>query len=217
MVAILPSLLSADFGALGDEIARVEPVADGLHLDVMDGHFVPNLTIGPAVVRAVRRRTRLPLYVHLMIEQPERFIPAFAEAGASCLIVHVETCPHLHRAIQQIQEAGVQPGVTLNPATPFCLLGPILPEVAAVLVMSVNPGFGGQQFLPLALGKIAEARQHLDRIGSAADLQVDGGLTLENCRAAVKAGARTLVAGSAIFGAADPGEAVRVFRDRSTA
>ncbi len=215
MTAILPSLLSADFAALGEAIARVESVADGLHLDVMDGHFVPNLSIGPQVVHAVRRRTRLPLHVHLMIESPERFISAFAGAGASAITVHVETCPHLHRTIEQIREAGVRPGVTLNPATPLCLVEPILPSIEVLLIMSVDPGFGGQEFLPLALPKIRAAREALDRSGSRADLQVDGGVTVENCREIAMAGARTLVTGSAIFGASDPEAAVLELRNRT--
>ena len=215
MAAILPSLLSADFGALGEEIAKVEAVADGLHLDVMDGHFVPNLTMGPVVVSAVRHRTRLPLHVHLMMEEPDRYIQAFAEAGATSLTVHVEACRHLHRTVQQIREAGVQPGVTLNPATPLCLIQPILPDVKVVLVLSVDPGFGGQPFIPMALPKIADLRQQLDRIGSTADLQVDGGIKLDNCREVTAAGAATLVVGSGIFETADPKAAVLAFRDRS--
>ena len=215
MTSILPSLLSADFGALGEEIAKIEPVADGLHLDVMDGRFVPNLSFGPLVVTAVRRRTRLPLHVHLMVEAPERLIPAFVDAGATSLTVHVETCPHLHRTIEEIRTAGVSPGATLNPATPLCLLTPILPELDVLLIMSVDPGFGGQRFLPLALPKIAEARRLLDQTGSGADLQVDGGVTADNCRGLIVAGARTLIAGTAIFDTADPRAAVVALREHS--
>ncbi len=215
MTAILPSLLSADFGALAEEIAKVEPAADGLHLDVMDGRFVPNLSFGPLIVAAVRRRTRLPLHVHLMVEEPERIIPAFVDAGASSLTVHVETCPHLHRTIEDIRAAGVAPGATLNPATPLSLLAPILPEVDVLLIMSVDPGFGGQRFLPLALPKVAEARRMLDGIESRAELQVDGGITIENCRDLVVAGAQTLVAGSAIFEAPDPRAAIVALRNHS--
>jgi len=216
MIKIAPSILSADFAALAEEIAKVEDAADLLHIDVMDGQFVPNLTLGPLVVEAIARRTRLPLDVHLMIEAPERFIDAFARAGAATLTVHVETCPHLHRTLQQIRDAGATPGVSLNPATPLSALELVLDEVGLVLLMSVNPGFGGQRFIPSALGKIAELAARLRALPNPPELEVDGGITPENCRQVAAAGATILVAGSAVFGAADPGAAVRALRERAT-
>ncbi len=199
-VKLAPSILSADFARLGEQIHAAEAAgADWIHVDVMDGHFVPNITIGPLIVRAIRPLTTLPLDVHLMIEQPERYIPAFADAGADHIIVHVETCPHLHRTIQQIKGLGVKAGVTLNPATPVSALEEILPDVDQVLVMSVNPGFGGQTFIPGSARKIAQLRQHFTRIGSAADISVDGGINAQTVRLAVEAGASAVVAGSAVF------------------
>jgi len=212
-VRIAPSLLSADFAALGDAAATVEDVADLLHFDVMDGHFVPNLTVGPPVVEALRRHTRLPLDVHLMIEAPERLLADFARAGATFLTVHAEVCPHLHRTVQHIRELGMRPGVALNPATPLEVLDYLLPELDLVLVMSVNPGFGGQTFIPFALEKVAELRRRLDACRSAAELEVDGGVKLENCRDVVRAGATILVAGSAVFGTPDPRGAVLKMRE----
>jgi ribulose-phosphate 3-epimerase len=214
MVKIAPSLLSADFAALGEEIAKVESVASLLHVDVMDGHFVPNLTIGPLVVEAVRRRTRLPLDVHLMIQNPDRYISAFAKAGATYLTVHVETCPHLHRTIQQIREAGVIPGVALNPSTPLFAAEHILDEVGLILLMSVNPGFGGQSYIPFVTKKIENLRQQLQGLASPPELEVDGGIKLDNCREVAQAGATILVAGSAIFGVPDPRQAVLEMRTR---
>jgi ribulose-phosphate 3-epimerase len=215
MIKIAPSILSADFAVLAEEIAKVEAAADLLHVDVMDGHFVPNLTLGPGVVEAIKRRTRLPLDVHLMIEAPERHLAAFARAGADILTVHVETCPHLHRTLQQIRETGAKAGVSLNPATPLAALDHILGDVDLVLIMSVNPGFGGQQFIPGALGKIAEAAKRLRALPNPPELEVDGGIKPENCRQAAAAGATILVAGSAVFGAPDPGAAVRALRERA--
>ncbi len=212
-VRIAPSLLSADFAALGDAAATVEAVADLLHFDVMDGHFVPNLTVGPPVVEALRRRTRLPLDVHLMIEAPERLLADFARAGATHLTVHAEACPHLHRTVQHIRELGMRPGVALNPATPLEFLDYLLPELDLVLVMSVNPGFGGQRFIPFALEKVAALRRRLDACRSAAELEVDGGIKLDNCRDVARAGATILVAGSAVFGAPDPRGAVLKMRE----
>ena len=201
---IAPSILSADFARLADEIAAVERAgADFLHVDVMDGHFVPNLTVGPPIVESLKKVTKLPLDVHLMITNADAFIPDFVDAGADYLTVHVEACPHLHRTIQSIKERGVKAGVTLNPATPISSLQEILSEVDLVLIMSVNPGFGGQKFIPSVLKKISEARGMLDRINSQALLEVDGGVKAENARDIVVAGATVLVAGSAIFSQGD--------------
>jgi ribulose-phosphate 3-epimerase len=197
---IAPSILSADFARLGEEIAACEKAgADWIHVDVMDGHFVPNLTLGPLVVEACRRSTQLPLDVHLMIEKPENLIEAFARAGASRLTVHVETCPHLHRTIQHIQTLGVKAGVTLNPATPAVMLKEIFPLVDLVLVMTVNPGFGAQAFLPEMLPKIVEIRQKLDEVNPAAWLEVDGGVAEKTIPLLTKAGAEAFVAGNAVF------------------
>lgn len=214
MVKIAPSVLSADFGALADDIAKVEPEADLLHVDVMDGHFVPNLTIGPVVVEAIHKRTRLPLDVHLMIQHPERYIGAFARAGATYLTVHAEVCPHLHRTIQQIREAGRKPGVALNPSTSLHAVEHVLDQVDLILLMSVNPGFGGQTFIPFVLKKIDELARRLQRGAPRPELEVDGGIKLENCRDVVEAGATILVAGSAIFGAPDPRAAIRGMREQ---
>lgn len=212
---IAPSILSADFAHLGAEIAACEAAgADWIHVDVMDGHFVPNLTLGPLVVEACRRATKLPLDVHLMIEKPENLLEAFAQVGASRLTVHLETCPHLYRTIQQIQSLGVKAGVTLNPATPALLLKEILPLVDLVLVMTVNPGFGAQAFLPEMLPKITEIRQMLDLIGSPAWLEVDGGVSEKTLPVLLKAGANAFVAGNAVFKHPQGVEmGVRVLRD----
>jgi len=194
------SILSADFTRLGEEIAACENAgADWIHVDVMDGHFVPNMTLGPLVVEACRRATKLPLDVHLMIEKPENLIEAFAHAGASRLTVHVETCPNLHRTIQQIQSLGVKAGVTFNPATPAVMLKEVLSLVDLVLVMTVNPGFGAQAFLPEMLPKIAEIRQMLDKVNSHAWLEVDGGVSEKTIPALANAGADAFVAGNAVF------------------
>ena len=204
MIKIAPSILSADFARLGEQLAEAERAgADYIHVDVMDGHFVPNLTIGPVVVEAVRRSTTLPLDVHLMIETPERYLEDFAAAGADIITVHVETCPHLHRTIQQIRQLGARAGVTLNPATPTAALGEILDDVDLALIMSVNPGFGGQTFIRRSLDRLAEVRAALDRRGSKVELSVDGGIGTANAAEVVRAGANVLVAGSAIFGASD--------------
>jgi len=197
---LAPSILSANFARLGEQVQAAEAAgADWIHVDVMDGHFVPPITIGALVVEALRPITRLPLDVHLMIEQPERHLADFAKAGADYLTVHVETCPHLHRTIQQIKELGVKAGVTLNPATPLSALTEILPEIDLALVMSVNPGFGGQAYIPASTAKIARLRQMLDDIGSTADIEVDGGVKAHNIAEIAKAGATALVAGSAVF------------------
>ncbi|HXC61499.1 MAG TPA: ribulose-phosphate 3-epimerase [Nitrospiria bacterium] len=201
---IAPSILSADFARLGEEIAKVEAAgADMIHVDVMDGHFVPNFTIGPPIVKAIRKVTKLPLDVHLMMTNPDEFIPEFIQAGSNYLTVHVETCPHLHRTIQSIKEKGVKAGVTLNPATPLCSIEEILPDVDLLLIMSVNPGFGGQSFIPRALEKLKRARKMIDDRGLKVELEVDGGVKPENMAALSKAGADIFVAGSAIFGNPD--------------
>lgn len=201
-VKLAPSILSADFARLGDLVREAEAAgADWLHLDVMDGHFVPNITIGPLVVRALRPITTRPLDVHLMIEQPERYLADFAKAGADRITVHVETCPHLHRTIQQIKELGLKAGVTLNPGTPLSSLEAILPDVDLVLVMSVNPGFGGQSYIPGSTARIARLRAWLDELNAEAELEVDGGINTETISEIVMAGATVLVIGSAIFNA----------------
>lgn len=208
---IAPSILSADFADLGRAIEGVEAAgADQLHVDVMDGHFVPNLTIGPPVIESIRKRTRLPLDVHLMIEEPERWIETYVRAGADLLTVHAEACPHLQRALSQIREAGARAGAALNPSTPPGVLEYVLDDLDLVLVMSVNPGFGGQAFIPSAYAKVRELRALL---GSRPVLvSVDGGVKREHALPLAQAGADILVAGSAIFGAPDPGQAVRELR-----
>lgn len=216
MVKIAPSILSADFAALGADIARVEAAgADQLHVDVMDGRFVPNITIGPPVVAAIRKRTRLPLDVHLMIVEPERYVPEFVAAGADMVTVHLEACLHLQRALAQIRELGAKAGVALNPSTPAAALEYVLDEIDLVLVMSVNPGFGGQAFIPSAHRKIREVRTLLG--ARPADVSVDGGVKVDLAKSLADDGASVLVAGSAIFGAADPGAAVRAIRAAATA
>ena len=210
---IAPSILSADFARLADEIAAVERAgADLLHVDVMDGHFVPNLTVGPPIVASLKKVTKLPLDVHLMITNADAFIPEFVDAGADYLTVHVEACPHLHRTIQSIKERGVKAGVTLNPATPIASLQEILGDVDLVLIMSVNPGFGGQKFVPSVLKKIADTRAQLDKIKSQALLEVDGGVKIDNTREIVAAGATVLVAGSAIFSQHDYAATIAAMR-----
>jgi ribulose-phosphate 3-epimerase len=211
MIKIAPSILSADFGVLAEEIARVESAgADQLHVDVMDGHFVPNLTVGPPVIEAIRKRTRLPLDVHLMIETPERYVPAFVSAGADLVTVHAETCPHLHRILHQIKEVGARAGVALNPSTALTALEYVLDMLDLVLVMSVNPGFGGQVFIPATYQKIRQLKGLLGP--RPIDLSVDGGVTVEHVAPLVAHGATVLVAGSAIFRAPDPGAAIRRMR-----
>lgn len=203
-VKIAPSILSSDFARLGQQVQEaIDGGADIIHVDIMDGHFVPNMTIGPLVVSAIRpiaAGAGVPLDVHLMIEQPERLIAEFAEAGANALTVHVETCPHLHRILQQIKELGVKAGVTLNPATPLVTLEEILIYIDQALLMSVNPGFGGQSYIPTSTRKIAGLRRMLDERGlSQVDLQVDGGIEPQNAAKVVAAGANVLIVGSAIF------------------
>ncbi len=197
---LAPSILSADFARLGDQVRAAEAAGvDWIHVDVMDGHFVPNITIGPLIVRAIRPVTQLPLDVHLMIENPERYLADFASAGADYLTVHVETCPHLHRTLQQIKSLGVKAGVTLNPATSLSTLEEILPMVDQVLIMSVNPGFGGQSYIESSTRKIARVRQMLTEIRSSAEIAVDGGINPQTIARAAEAGASVFIAGSAIF------------------
>jgi len=213
MIKIAPSILSADFARLGEEVQAVARAgADYIHIDVMDGHFVPNITIGPPVVRAIKRIATVPLDVHLMISDPDRYIDAFAEAGAALLTVHVEALPHLHRTLSYIRSLGLKAGVALNPSTPVSSLDEIAAEVDLILVMSVNPGFGAQSFIPRSTVKIRAVREMLDRIGSRALIEVDGGIDLQTAGAVVSAGVDVLVAGNAIFATPDPAAAVRALR-----
>jgi ribulose-phosphate 3-epimerase len=201
VVELLPSILSADFARLADEVHAAERGGGTtVHVDVMDGHFVPNITLGPPVVQSLRKHTSLPLDCHLMIENPGDFIPAFAEAGADWISVHYEACRHLHRTIQLIESHGMKPGVVLNPATPVDFLIPVLPMLHHVLIMSVNPGFGGQRFIPYALTKIRQLREMRASMGLTYKIEVDGGVAHDTIAQVVEAGAELLVAGSAVFG-----------------
>jgi ribulose-phosphate 3-epimerase len=216
-VRIAASILSADFSALGAAIAAAERGgADLIHVDIMDGHFVPNLTMGPPVVRSLSRVAKVPLDVHLMIEDPDRYLEAFVRAGAAMISVHVEVLPHLHRTIQAIKDLGAKAGVALNPATPVGALEAIAADVDHVLVMSVNPGFGGQTFIPRSESKIKAVRALLDRQGSVAPIEVDGGVDGSNAARIVEAGATILVAGNSIFGTGDPARATRALRAAAT-
>ena len=207
---IAPSILAADFGRLADEVQKAERGGAGVvHVDVMEGHFVPNLTVGPPVVRSLRKATALPLDCHLMIENADRYVDAFADAGASWISLHVEAMPHLQRTVAHLRSRGLRPGVVLNPATPLHTLDEILPEVDYVLVMSVNPGFGGQAFLPSSLEKIRRLKRLIDERGLKTEIEVDGGVDLTNIRALRQAGASIFVAGSAVFGQGDPEGAVK--------
>ncbi|MCH2278412.1 MAG: ribulose-phosphate 3-epimerase [Vicinamibacterales bacterium] len=217
-VLIAPSILSADFAALGQAVRATERGgADAIHIDVMDGHFVPNLTVGPPVVQAIKRIAEVPLDVHLMIEEPDNYLSAFAQAGADALSVHVEVLSKLQPTINAIKELGVRAGIALNPSTPVTAIEVVAREVDLVLVMSVNPGFGGQTFIPQSLNKVRATRALLDQVGNPAPITVDGGVNLGNAAALVEAGASVLVAGSAIFGQDDPTEATRALRNASQA
>jgi ribulose-phosphate 3-epimerase len=211
----MPSILSADFRSLGQQVEEVEKAgADGVHLDVMDGRFVPNITIGPFIVEAVRQATTLPLDVHLMIIEPERYLADFARAGADILSVHQEACPHLHRTIQQIKHLGKKAGVVLNPSTPLVALEEILNDVDLILIMSVNPGFGGQSFIEASVDKVRRLRHMLDARGAHAELEIDGGIDPQTAPRVVAVGATMLVSGSAVFHApGGPGEGVRKLQE----
>ena len=201
MKKIAPSILSADFSKLGEEILAVEAAgADWIHIDVMDGHFVPNITIGPGPIQSLRKITRLPFDVHLMIENPERYIDAFADAGSDVITVHVEAARHLHRIIAHIRERGIKAGVSLNPATPLVQVEPILNDIDVLLIMTVNPGFGGQKFINSALPKIRKAREMVNSTAPNVAIEVDGGVTLHNIKSIAEAGADIIVAGASVFG-----------------
>ena len=215
-IRIAPSILSADFGRLAEEIAAIS-TADYVHVDVMDGHFVPNLTIGPVVIEAVRRATKLPLDVHLMIEDAERWVGAYAKAGADLIGVHAEAAPHLHRTIGQIRELGKQACVVLNPHTPLESIEWVLRDVQQVLVMSVNPGFGGQAFIPSALEKITRLRRMIDERGYKVEIEVDGGVKVDNIDLVVKAGTNVIVSGSGVFGTKDYAATIAELRKRGEA
>lgn len=210
---IAPSILSADFGHLEDEVKKVTAAgADYIHVDVMDGHFVPNLTLGPMIVRAIRKATELPLDVHLMLAEPERWIERYAEAGADLIHVHAEACTHLHRVIEQIRATGKRAVVALNPATPLNVLEYVLDELSMVLVMSVNPGFGGQSFIPAVLPKVRALRSMLKERNLNVDIEIDGGIKVDNVAQAVRAGANVVVSGSGIFETPDYAATIRVMR-----
>jgi ribulose-phosphate 3-epimerase len=214
MIKIAPSILSADFLRLGEEIKAAEAAgADMFHIDIMDGHFVPNITIGPAIVGAVRKITKLPLDVHLMIEEPDKYLQDFVKAGADYLTVHIEASVHLHRTVQWIKESGVKAGVSLNPATPLWSLEHILPDLDMVLLMSVNPGFGGQEFIPCALDKIKTLKNSIKERGFDTLIEVDGGVKPDNARETAEAGADMLVMGSAFFGSGDYAALMKKLRE----
>ena len=212
-LAIAPSILSADFGRLAEEVRAVDAAgADWIHVDVMDGRFVPNITIGPPIVKALRKVTKLPLDVHLMILEPERYIDAFAEAGADTITIHVEACTHLHRTLHHIRSLGRRAGVTMNPSTHEDAIRYVLEELDQILVMSVNPGFGGQSLIPAVLPKVAAIRRMIDEKNLPIDLEIDGGITPETAPLAIAAGARALVAGSAVFNTGDYKTAIAAIR-----
>jgi ribulose-phosphate 3-epimerase len=212
-VRIAPSILAADFARLGEEVAALEAAgADLVHVDVMDGRFVPNITMGPPVVAALKKRTKLPLDVHLMILEPERYIAAFVDAGASMISVHAEVSPHLHRTLAEIRSRGAKAGVAINPSTRVDSVGDVLTDCDHVLVMSVNPGFSGQKFIPHSISKVRETRARLGIAGSTADIEVDGGVSSANAGALVEAGATMLVAGASVFGSGDLAGAIASLR-----
>ncbi|MBC8412538.1 MAG: ribulose-phosphate 3-epimerase [Nitrospira sp.] len=215
MIKIAPSILSADFARLGEDVIAAEKAgADLIHIDTMDGHFVPNITIGPLVVKAVKKVTSLPLDVHLMIESPDLYIKEFAESGADIITVHAEASVHLHRTVQNIKECGVKAGVSLNPATPVSHLDLILPYLDIVLIMSVNPGFGGQKFIPEAIAKIKELRSRISEMGLDIEIEVDGGVNIDNVAEVSNAGADIVVMGSAFYNSDDYGRTVSTVRER---
>lgn len=212
-VKIAPSILSADFARLGEEVRAIEAAgADYVHVDVMDGRFVPNITIGPVVVEAVRQSTHLPLDVHLMIVEPEKYLQDFAKAGANFLTVHVEVAPHLHRVLQQIRDLGARPSVVLNPSTPLSSIEDVIADVEMILLMSVNPGFGGQSFIPHTVDKVRRLRRMLESNGLSTNIEVDGGINPQTARQVVEAGANVLVAGTAVFGSKDYRSAIAALR-----
>jgi ribulose-phosphate 3-epimerase len=215
-LVIAPSILSADFGRLGEEVRAVADAgADWIHVDVMDGHFVPNLTIGPPVIQYVRKATRLPLDVHLMIENADHWIEDYARAGADLICVHAEACPHLHRTVQAIRALGKKAAVALNPATPLAALEFVLGELSMVLIMSVNPGFGGQKLIPQVLDKVRTLRAEADRLGLELDIEVDGGIKVDNVATVAAAGANVIVSGSGIFGETDYRATIGQMRGRA--
>jgi ribulose-phosphate 3-epimerase len=217
MIKIAPSLLASDFSKLGEEIAKVEKAgADLIHIDVMDGHFVPNITIGPPVVKCLRRVTRLPLDVHLMIENADNYIDAFVDAGADIISVHVESCPHLHRTIQKIRQRVIKAAVALNPATSLSTIEYIINDVDMVLLMTVNPGFGGQSFIDSVTGKVRELRSIALKKGLNLDIEVDGGIDLSNIYKITGVGANVIVAGSTVFNAPDTGKIIRELKEKSS-
>lgn len=218
MAILAPSMLSADFSNLEKDISRIEEGgAQYLHIDVMDGHFVPNISFGPVVMKALRDKTKMVFDVHLMITDPDKYIGEFVKAGADLITVHQETCTHLHRSIQNIKSHGVKAAVSLNPATPLSSIEEILADVDMVLIMSVNPGFGGQSYIPASTDKIRRLRKMIDDRGLKVDIQVDGGVTLSNVQEVINAGANVIVAGSAVFGTPDPMETVKEFLRRMNA
>ena len=213
MIKIAPSILAADFANLGRDVQSLSTwSADWVHFDVMDGHFVPNLSFGPPILSSIRPLTKLPVDVHLMVEEPSRFVPWFLSAGADIITIHVEAEKHLHRALQQIHEAGCKAGIVLNPGTPALAAKEVLPYCDLVLVMSVNPGYGGQKFIPESIGKIAELRRMIDELGLATEIEVDGGINPDTAKLCIDAGATVLVAGSAVFQASDPAAMIRDLR-----
>ncbi len=215
MIKISPSILSADFSRLAEEIKAAEKAgADLIHVDIMDGHFVPNITIGPPVVKSIKKVTSIPLDVHLMIEEPDRYIEDFAKSGSDIITVHAEADTHLHRTVHRIKEMGIKAGVSVNPATPLCNINFILPDVDMILIMSVNPGFGGQEFIPRTVEKIKTLKKMIDDKGCKAEIEVDGGVTIDNASEVAKAGADILVMGNAFFSSKDYAEVVSAVRER---